>query len=154
MLIPGGIYTPLPAALAPGGPGLEELGAQGSGPSPRDSRSLPRISGWRGGRQPPAPPHSPGPNCPLCRLPSPAALKLCAKGSGGEVGSNPWPQSLGVACLLPAGKRESGEISAADVPDNTVERQRQQGMCLPDENVLPLLQPDWAAPPHALRALS
>lgn len=43
-----------------------------------------------------------------------------------------WP-----ACCLPAGKREFGEISAADVPDNTVERQHQQGMCLPDENVLP-----------------
>lgn len=56
---------------------------------------------------------------------------------GEESGSILWPQSLGVARLLPAGKREFGEISAADVPDNTVERQHQQGMCLPDENVLP-----------------
>lgn len=46
-----------------------------------------------------------------------------------------------MARLLPAGKREFGEISAADVPDNTVKRQRQQGLCLPEENVLPLLQP-------------
>ena len=56
---------------------------------------------------------------------------------GEESGSILWPQSLGVARLLQAGKREFGEISAADVPDNTVGRQHQQGMCLPDENVLP-----------------
>lgn len=56
---------------------------------------------------------------------------------GKELGSILWPQSPGVARLLPAGKREFGEISAADVLDNTVKRQRQQGMCLPDENVLP-----------------
>lgn len=55
---------------------------------------------------------------------------------GEELGPILWPQSPGVARLLPAGKREFGEISAADVPDNTVKRQRQQGMCLPDENVL------------------
>lgn len=68
--------------------------------------------------------------------PSPPAL--CQEEEvGEESGSILWPQSLGVARLLPAGKREFGEISAADVPDNTVERQHQQGMCLPDENVLP-----------------
>lgn len=39
---------------------------------------------------------------------------------GEEMGSILWPQSLGVACL-PAGKREFGEISAADVPDNARE---------------------------------
>lgn len=69
-------------------------------------------------------------------LPSPPAL--CQEEEvGEESGSILWSQSLGVARLLPAGKREFGEISAADVPDNTVERQHQQGMCLPDENVLP-----------------
>lgn len=56
---------------------------------------------------------------------------------GEESASILWPRSPGVARLLPAGKREFGEISAADVPDNTVARQHQQGMCLPDENVLP-----------------
>lgn len=56
---------------------------------------------------------------------------------GVEMGSILWPQSLGVARLLPAGKREFGEISAADVPDNTVERQLNRacacltGMCSP-----------------------
>lgn len=56
---------------------------------------------------------------------------------GKESGSILWPQSPGVARLLPAGKREFGEISAADVPDNTVKRQSQQGLCLPDEKVPP-----------------
>ena len=56
---------------------------------------------------------------------------------GEEAGSILWSQSPGVARLLPAGKREFGEISAADVPDITVERQHQQGMYLPDENVVP-----------------
>lgn len=69
-------------------------------------------------------------------LPSPPAL-CQGEEVGKESGSILWPQSPGVARLLPAGKREFGEISAADVPDNTVKRQRQQGLCLPDEKVPP-----------------
>lgn len=63
------------------------------------------------------------PATPACPHRPACALKPLTRGQeeevGEEMGSTPWPQSLGVACLLPAGKREFGEISAADVPDNT-----------------------------------
>lgn len=85
---------------------------------------------------PPADPHNTSTSQPHGCSPQP--LALCQQEEvGKELGSILWPQSPGVARLLPAGKREFGEISAADVLDNTVKRQRQQGMCLPDENVLP-----------------
>lgn len=53
--------------------------------------------------------------------PSPGPHHLTAgEEVGEEMGSILWPQSLGVACLT-AGKREFGEISAADMPDNAGE---------------------------------
>lgn len=134
--------------LTPGGLGPAELGCSGA-PRITIAPSQPGLSGWGGCHK--CPQHGLGsaesfshlqtPTIPplhnhVVAPPSPPAL--CQQEEvGKELGSILWPQSPGVARLLPAGKREFGEISAADVPDNTVKRQRQQGMCLPDENVLP-----------------
>lgn len=66
---------------------------------------------------------------------------------GEEMGSILWPQSLGVACL-PAGKREFGEISATDVPDNTREAASTGHVLACRKCIAPLLQPQSpGAPP-------
>lgn len=117
--------------LAPGGPGPADLGSSGAFPAQalRPGRGhkppQPRLGPTEGFSKP-----SQCPDSPLCG---------CSYAKRRKWGKRRalWPQRPGVACLLPPGKREFGEISAADVPDNTVERQLQQGMCLPDEMCFP-----------------
>lgn len=74
-----------------------------------------------GGSSPKAQPKNGG-HKGLSHLPAPPWYPHLTPGEevGEEMGSILWPQSLGVACLT-AGKREFGEISAADMPDNAGE---------------------------------